>query len=101
MSRALALVVVLALALPARAQPIDAPTIPNVLACPPGLVCLAPDVAVATAKRLASAEAKLEVYEQHPPFKWWVILLIGVISAGVGAAITVPIVTGHCAKNGC
>lgn len=97
MTRALALVVCLSLSLPASAQPADAP----VVVCPPGLVCLTPDVAVATAKRLASAEAKVEVYEKATILPWWAGIIVGFIAVGVGVAITTPIVVAHCHDKGC
>ena len=74
-AKALAMVVAVALALPARAQDvpfIEAPSIPNKLApCQPGDVVLSPDAAVAAAKRLAAADSKVAVYEKHPPLPAW------------------------------
>lgn len=86
MSRVLALVVGLSLALPANAQ--DIPFIEQPKA---GDVCLKPDVAISTAKRLASAEAKVAVYESHPPLPAWgvVLLVLAGVAVGVGGTVIV------------
>ena len=93
-AKALAMVVAVALALPAHAQDvpfIEAPSVPNKLApCQPGDVVLSPDAAVAAAKRLTSAEAKVAVYEKHPPLPAWAVVLLvvgGVAIGGAGVAI--------------
>lgn len=86
MTRALALVVCLAVAVPAVAQPADAPVV-----CKPGDVVLSPEAALAAAKRLTAAEEKVKVYEANPPLPWWGVVIIGVVAAGAGAAITVGI----------
>jgi len=80
-----AIALILCLALPAYAQTADAP-----VKCEPGDVVLKPDVAVATAKRLAAAEAKVQVYEAHPPLPAWAVVLLvvgGVAIGGAGVAI--------------
>lgn len=84
MKNALALVLALSLALPAAAQPSDAP-------CKAGDVVLTPEAAVEAARRLTAAEAKAEVYEKNPPLPWWGVVIIGVVAAGAGAAVTVGI----------
>lgn len=81
--KALACLVVMSLALPAGAQaPADAP-------CKPGDVVLAPEVAVATAKRLVEAEAKVKVYEANPPLPAWAVVLLVVAGAAVGGGAVV------------
>lgn len=94
-----AFLVLLVLAAPAaNAQSADAPLItldtgklPVESACPPGSVVLDPETAVKTAKRLSSAEAKVEVYEKHPPLPWWGVVIVAVVAAGAGAGITIGI----------
>ena len=88
MSRALALVVGLSLALPAFAQS-DAPVLlkPTDAPCVAGDIVLKPDEAVKVAKRLATAEAKVTVYEAHPPLPVWAVVLLvggGMVLGGVG-----------------
>jgi hypothetical protein len=84
--KALALVLVLAISAPAVAQ--DAP-----VRCEPGDVILKPDVAVATAKRLAAAEAKVAVYESHPPLPAWGVVLLVLGGVAIGAASTAIVAT--------
>lgn len=84
-ARALFLVALVVCA-PSFAQSADAP-----VQCPPGSVVLAPDVAVATAKRLAAAEAKVAVYESHPPLPAWAVVLLVAGGVALGAATTVTI----------
>lgn len=86
MKNALSLALVLALAVPAAAQPADAPVL-----CKPGDVVLSPEAAVDAAKRLKAAETKVEVYEKNPPLPWWGVLIIGVVAAGAGVGATVAI----------
>jgi len=88
-------VVCVALALPAGAQDIpfiEVPSVPNTLApCQPGDVVLKPDAAVAAAKRLAEAEAKVKVYEASPPLPVWAIVLLigGGVVLGAGGVVMV------------
>lgn len=87
--------VALVLCAPSYAQSADAPVAvldsTQLDQCPPGSVVLKPEVAIETAKRLASAEAKVAVYDAHPPVKWYVVVLIGALAAGAGVAITAGI----------
>lgn len=76
----------LVLGAPSLAQSTDAP-----VNCAPGDVVLKPDVAIATAKRLASAEAKVAVYEAHPPLPAWAVVVLVVGGVALGAAATVTI----------
>lgn len=82
MTRALSLVLVVALAMPGFAS--DAP-------CKAGDVVLTPSEAVTAAKRLADAEAKVKVYEAHPPLPAWgvVLLVLGGVAAGVAGSVVV------------
>ena len=70
---------------PTFAQSADAPL------CVPGDIILKPDAAVAVAKRLASAEAKVTVYEAHPPLPAWgvVLLVLGGVAVGVASTVTI------------
>lgn len=93
--RVLTIVLALAVGLPASAQ--DAPllesaVVANKLApCQPGDVVLKPDVAIATAKRLADAEVKVKVYEAHPPLPAWgvILLVVAGVAAGVAGSVIV------------
>jgi hypothetical protein len=85
-ARALFLVALVVCA-PSFAQSADAPL------CQPGDVILKPDVAVATAKRLASAEAKVAVYESHPPLPAWGVVLLVLGGVAIGAASTAIVAT--------
>lgn len=82
---------------PAYAQASDAPLAvldkPLCTDCPckSGDVVLDAETAVKTAKRLASAEAKVEVYEKAPILPWWGIVIVAVVAAGAGAGITIGI----------
>lgn len=84
--------VALVMCAPAYAQSADAPIaaldqpLPS---CQPGDVVLKPDAAIAAAKRLASAEAKVAVYDKTPILPWWGVVIIGVVAAGAGVGITV------------
>lgn len=59
--------------------------------CRSGDVVLDPETAVKTAKRLASAEAKVEVYEKSPILPWWGIVIVAVVAAGAAAGVTIGI----------
>lgn len=76
------------IALPAFGQPADVPC-----AAQPGDVVLKPDVAVADARRLASAEAKVAVYESHPPLPAWGVVLLVLGGVAIGAASTAIVYT--------
>ena|SRR5690349_18918971 len=88
--------VALVLCAPSHAQSADAPVavLDQPLAadpCPAGSVVLSPEAAVSTAKRLASAEAKVAVYEKNPILPWWGVVLVAVGAAAVGAGVTIGI----------
>jgi hypothetical protein len=90
---ALTLCVILALSVfpgTSRAQSATALDAPLAVldTCPPGSVVLTPDAAVAAAKRLSAAEAKVVVYEKNPPLPWWGVVIIGVVAAGACVDIT-------------
>jgi hypothetical protein len=96
--------VVLVLCAPSYAQSADAPiaVVGQPLAPDPAKPCaaksgdvvLTPEEAVKLGKRLADAEGKLSVYEKVNPLPWWGALLIGVVAAGAGVAVTVGIYEG-------
>lgn len=92
MNRALSLALVVALALPAAAQPSDAPVL-----CKPGDVVLSPEAAVSAAARLKSAEAKVDVYEKHPPLPAWGVVLL--VLAGVATGVAGSVIVYEVAKK--
>jgi hypothetical protein len=91
--------VALVLCAPAYAQEADKPLIAldreplkeEPCLAQPGDVVLKPDAAVAAAKRLSSAEAKVAVYEKSPMLPWWGVVIIGVVAAAAGAGVTIGI----------
>ena len=95
-ARALVVVVAVALALPARAQEVDELDVKRPISDVPcaaqsGDVILRPDVAIDRAKRLAAAEAKVAVYEAHPPLPVWAVVLLVAAGAVAGVAGTVAV----------
>ena len=105
MTRLLAVVLVVTLTGPAMGQPADAPVPPPFPAAgtvtapadtvtvtiPSNYVILTSEKAKEVDLRLSVAEAKLAVYEAHPPLPTWAVVLVAAAGVLVGAGVTVGV----------